>query len=170
MRDLNPAERVRWLARLQAYLPTIPALEGGAAWLHDMMETQKAVEAQGRPLHFRSLGGNRWAIHFDGEPARVFTSDLLGVRAAWAVIDAGADGVPVERFAKPGATHAGNALRTALRGPAVRWLDRIVGCPSLAAAVVRISVTRDGCARYVPSVSTPRIVTRKCAVSVQTRE
>lgn len=152
------AERVRWFTKAQQWLPTIPALKGGAALLHDALEQAKAM--QDRPLHFRSVGGDRWAIHLDGQAERVFWSELLGVRAAWAVIDAGADGVPVERFAKPGATRAGNALRTALHGPAPRWFERVAGSPILAAEAVRISVTRDGRAMYVPSASAPPIVTR----------
>lgn len=156
---MSPAERARWLRTAAAWIPTLPPFvnsEGGAAVV--LAGLERLAQAEQSPLIFRSLGDHRWLI---GSAApREFTCGLLGLRAAWVAINAGrGEAVLASALVHPGARQAGTTVRAAIRGAAVRWVQRDTGARDLAAAFCSVVVER-GVLRYRPAYGARPIITR----------
>ena len=121
---------------------------------------EDAARAQSAGVVFQRVEANLWAIHCHGEAQLIVECELVGLRAAWHAIDAGASGVRVAEFAREGARQGGNMLRRAIRETAVQWIERSTGCTELAAAMTRIHVGRDGRIVYRNGAGSSPIITR----------
>lgn len=154
---MSPAERARWLRTAAAWLPTVPALAGTAGAPFVVGALERMARAQAAPLVFHRLSPTRWLIGTDS-PAE-FEADLVGLRAAWAAIDAGRH-APVRSadFVAPGARRADVIVRKAIRHTAHRWAQG-VGCIELAETLDRIAVA-SGRVIYRPSLNGNAIHTR----------
>lgn len=156
---MTPAERARWLRTAAAWIPTLPPFmnsESGAAVV--LVALENLAQAEQAPLIFRPIGADRWLIGSDA--TREFACSLLGLRAAWAAIDAArGQAVMASDFAAPGARQPETTVRTAIRGAAVRWVQRETGAHDLVAALCNVVVER-GALRYRPAHGARPIITR----------
>ncbi len=111
-------------------MPGLANIPGGATYLRTELQRLKARAAA--PVVFRHLGNGAYQVG-RGDEVRMVASRCSGVRAVWALLSRRDKPLPVDEIASPGAKHAADVARRAIRSTAAAEFTAW-GIPELAAA------------------------------------